>query len=72
MAYKPSEQELNRAYQKGYEDARSGRFNPPKGDALVDTIFAPLDRLAGSPSTRERADALAAAYRAGHAAWGRR
>ncbi|MBS3928067.1 MAG: hypothetical protein KGZ65_06395 [Sphingomonadales bacterium] len=72
MAYRPSEKELNAAYAKGYEDAKKGRFNPPKGDSLVDFVFAPIDKLAGSPSTRERADALASAYRAGHAAWGNR
>ncbi|MBN8499702.1 MAG: hypothetical protein J0M19_00935 [Sphingomonadales bacterium] len=72
MAYKPSQAALNKAYEKGFKDGQRGLFNPPKGDGLVDFIFGGLDRLSGSPSTREMAEAVAHAYREGHSAGSRR
>jgi hypothetical protein len=68
MSYKPSQSSLNDAYAKGVSDAQKGDFSPPKGDRLVDTVFAPIDALAGTPSTREVAEAKSEAYRAGHSA----
>jgi hypothetical protein len=66
MSYKPTQSEKNEAYGRGIDDARKGKFNPPKGDPLVDFICAPLDALAGTPSTKEVADGLSKAYRDGH------
>ncbi len=53
MSYKPTQSEKNDAYGRGIDDARKGKFNPPKSDPLVDFICAPLDALAGTPSTKE-------------------
>jgi hypothetical protein len=72
LAHTASESAKNKAYEKGYRDAQKGVFSPPKGDAFVDFFFAPLDKLSGSPSTKELADTVAAAYREGHAAGSRR
>ena len=35
------------------EDQQSGNFTEYKGSALVDVIFAPLDLITGTSSTRE-------------------
>ncbi len=43
-------------FEKGIEDGKDGDYSPPKGDAFVDFIFAPIDLLAGSESTREAAE----------------
>lgn len=66
--YSPTQKEMNEEYQRGQNDAGKGDFKPPKGDPLVDFIFAPLDALAGSPSTTEYAESVSQAYRDGHRA----
>jgi hypothetical protein len=72
VAYKASEASKNDAYNQGYKDAQEGKFSPPKGDGVVDFVFAPIDYIAESPSTREVAEAKAEAYRDGHSAGSRR
>jgi hypothetical protein len=72
MAHNPSEASKNEAYRQGYEDAQNGTFAPPKGDSFVDFIFAPIDALAGSPSSKEVADSKSEAYRDGHSSGSRK
>ncbi len=72
MAFEATESAKNAAYGKGYRDAQRGVFRPPKGDYVVDFVFGALDKLAGTPSSREMAEAVGAAYRDGHAAGSRK
>jgi hypothetical protein len=65
---KLSETEKTEEYGRGHDDAKEGEFNPPKGDGLTDVVFAPIDALAGTPSTKEVADAQSKPYREGHSA----
>jgi hypothetical protein len=65
---KLSETEKTDEYGRGHDDAKEGEFNPPKGDGLVDAVFAPIDALAGTPSTKEVAEAQSKPYREGHSA----
>ncbi|RIZ70139.1 MAG: hypothetical protein D0528_02440 [Methylococcales bacterium] len=51
MAIKISPETNTKIQTKAAEDARSGKHDPPKGDVLVDTVFAPIDWLTGTPST---------------------
>ena len=67
MTYKPTEAEKAEVFQRGYEDAMNGEYSPPKGDALVDFVFAPLNKLIGDPSSSEIADATVKSYIEGHA-----
>ena len=64
--YTPTEDEKNEAYAKGLDDAKAGKFDPPKENIVVDILFAPIDPFTGDPSTKEVADAKAESYRAGH------
>ena len=68
MTYKASESEKTAAYQRGFEDGKEGEFSPPKGDGFVDFFTAPIDALAGTPSTRDVAYATSESYRDGHKA----
>ena len=63
---KLTETQKNAEYSRGIHDAQKGVFNPPKGDALSDVIFSPIDMLTNSPSSQEEAEAKAGHYRAGH------
>ena len=68
MGYKPSQEALNKAYAKGLKDAAAKHFDPPRGSVAADVVFGLIDKMAGSPSSREMAEALGQAYRDGHSA----
>ncbi len=63
MSYRPSESAKNKEYERGYNDAKKGEFNPPTGSVGTDILFAPLDGLSGCPSTKEVAVGLSEANR---------
>jgi hypothetical protein len=63
---KVSQSSKDAAFADGQSD-RGRDYSPPKGDWFVDMIFAPIDFIAGTPSTTEVAQETRAAYDAGHA-----